>query len=107
MKKLITLFIFLLFTTFLFSQENTIKISPKSLNSWSSILIKAEKKGMYYLIIKDSKGKQILKKEVNISNKKIFAFKNNFKNYKKGNYSFQLIQNDSIISKIDIEKIKE
>ncbi len=107
MKNIIIVLSFLLFSTFLFSQENKITVSPSSLESWSSISVVVAKKGIYNLKIINSKGKEMLKKELEISDRKIFGFKYNFRNFKKGNYSFELIKNDSIVAKSNIQKIKK
>jgi len=86
-KKLILLFmLFFFFTKDNYGQENKIKISPNNLLGTSSILLTLEDRGKYSLTIKNKIGKKIFIKKFEIFEKKLFAFKYNFKNFDKGDY---------------------
>ena len=89
-----------------FSQEYKIIVAPKSLYKTSSISLFVKNSGTYHLKVKNEKGKEMLNKEIEISDKKIYVFKHNFKNFKIGKYSFELYKNNRIILKNNITKFE-
>lgn len=95
------LFFFMLtffFTQYNHGQENKIKISPNNLLGTSSILLTLEDRGKYSLTIKNKTGEKIFIKKFEIFEKKLFAFKYNFKNFDKGDYTFELSKKRKIIA---------
>ena len=104
-KKLIFfLMLFFFFTKDNYGQENKIKISPNNLLGTSSILLTLEDRGKYSLTIKNKSGDKIFVKKFEIFEKKLFAFKYNFKNFDKGDYTFELSSKRKIIANKKISK---
>jgi hypothetical protein len=98
-KKLILfLMLFFFFTKDNYGQENKIKISPNNLLGTSSILLTLEDRGKYSLTIKNKTGEKIFIKKFEIFEKKLFAFKHDFKNFDKGDYTFELSSKRIIIA---------
>ena len=90
--------LFFFFTKDNYGQENKIKISPNNLLGTSSILLTLEDRGKYSLTIKNKSGDKIFVKKFEIFEKKLFAFKYNFKNFDKGDYTFELSSKRKIIA---------
>jgi|TARA_B110000879_G_C10926552_1_gene414221 hypothetical protein len=104
-KKLILfLMLFFFFTKDNYGQENKIKISPNNLLGTSSILLTLEDRGKYSLTIKNKTGEKIFIKKFEIFEKKLFAFKHDFKNFDKGDYTFELSSKREIIANKKISK---
>ena len=98
-KKIVFFFmLFIFFSNDNYGQENKIKISPNNLLGTSSILLTLEDRGKYSLTIKNKTGKKIFIKKFEIFEKKLFAFKYNFKNFDKGDYTFELSSKRKIIA---------
>ncbi|MDC3195751.1 hypothetical protein OAT76_05030 [Flavobacteriaceae bacterium] len=98
-KKLILfLMLFFILAKDNYGQENKIKISPNNLLGTSSILLTLEDRGKYSLTIKNKTGDKILIKKFEIFDKNLFAFKYNFKNFDKGDYTFELSSKRIIIA---------
>ena len=98
-KKIVFFFmLFIFFSNDNYGQENKIKISPNNLLGTSSILLTLEDRGKYSLTIKNKSGKKIFIKKFEIFEKKLFAFKHNFKNFDKGDYTFELSSKRKIIA---------
>ena len=105
-KKLILfLMLFFFFTKDNYGQENKIKISPNNLLGTSSTILTLEDRGKYSLTIKNKSGKKIFIKKFEIFEKKLFAFKHNFKNFDKGDYTFELSKERKIIANKKFSKI--
>mgnify|MGYP000034979659 FL=1 len=105
MKKIVLFFmLFFLFTQYNYGQENKIKISPSNLLGTSSILLTVEDRGSYSLTIKNKTGEKIFIKKFEIFEKKLFAFKHDFKNFDKGDYTFELSSKREIIANKKISK---
>jgi len=100
MNKKLVLFLMLFFILAKdnYGQENKIKISPNNLLGTSSILLTLEDRGKYSLTIKNKSGDKIFVKKFEIFEKKLFAFKYNFKNFDKADYTFELSSKRKIIA---------
>ena len=99
MKKIVLFFmLFFLFTQYNYGQEYIIKISPNNLFGTSSIVLITEDKGSYSLTIKNKTGEKIFIKKFEIFEKKPYAFKHDFKNLDKGDYTFELSRKRKIIA---------
>ena len=100
MNKKLVLFLMLFFILAKdnYGQENKIKISPNNLLGTSSILLTLEDRGKYSLTIKNKSGDKIFVKKFEIFEKKLFAFKYKFKNFDKGDYTFELSSKRKIIA---------
>jgi hypothetical protein len=99
MKKIVLFFmLFFLFTQYNYGQENKIKISPSNLLGTSSILLTLEDRGKYSLTIKNKTGEKIFIKKFEIFEKKLFAFKHDFKKFDNGDYTFELSSKRKIIA---------
>ena len=100
MNKKLVLFLMLFFILAKdnYGQENKIKISPNNLLGTSSILFTLEDRGKYSLTIKNKSGDKIFVKKFEIFDKKKFSFKYNFKNFDKGDYTFELSSKRKIIA---------
>ena len=104
-KKLILFFmLFFFFTKDNYGQENKIKISPNNLLGTSSILLTLEDRGKYSLTIKNKIGEKIFIKKFEIFEKKLYAFKYDFKNFDNGDYTFELSSKRKIIANKKISK---
>ena len=104
-KKLILfLMLFFFFTKDNYGQENKIKISPNNLTATSSILIEVKEIGNYSIQLSDNLGEIIFIKNFKVFDKKLFAFKYNFKNLKKGNYKFEVIKKKKTITRLNLNK---
>ena len=98
-KKILLFFmLFLFFTQYNYGQENKIKISPNNLSGTSSILLTLEERGEYNLTIINKTGEKIFIKKFEIFEKKSYAFKHDFKNFDKGDYTFELSSKRKIIA---------
>ena len=106
MYKKILLLIFLLFffTKNNYGQENKIRISPNNLTATSSILIDVKEIGDYSIQLSDNLGEIIFIKNFKVLDKKLFEFKYNFKNLKKGNYTFEVIKKKKTITRLNLNK---
>tara|TARA_B110000208_G_C11388591_1_gene291477 strand:- start:54 stop:377 length:324 start_codon:yes stop_codon:yes gene_type:complete len=104
-KKIIILVLLLFFFTINnYGQENKIRISPNNLTATSSILIEVKEIGDYSIQLSDNLGEIIFIKNFKVLDKKLFAFKYNFKNLKKGNYTFEVIKKKKIITRLNLNK---
>lgn len=90
--------LFFFFSKDNYGQENKIKISPNNLLGTSSILLIIEDRGSYSLTIKNKTGEKIFIKRFEIFEKKLYAFKHDFKNFDKGDYTFELSSKRKIIA---------
>lgn len=97
-KILLFLMLFFFFSKDNYGQENKIKISPNNLLGTSSILLTIEDRGSYSLTIKNKTGEKIFIKRFEIFEKKLYAFKHDFKNFDKGDYTFELSSKRKIIA---------
>lgn len=99
LKRILLFFmLFFFFSKENYGQENKIKISPNNLLGTSSILLTLEDRGKYSLTIKNKTGEKIFIKKFEVFEKKLFAFKHNFKNFDKGVYTFELSSKRKIIA---------
>lgn len=104
-KKIVLFFmLFIFFSNDNYGQENKIKISPNNLIGTASILLTIEDRGKYSLTIKNKTGEKIFIKKFEIFEKKLYAFKHDFKNFDKGDYTFELSSNREIIAKKKLSK---
>ncbi len=90
--------LFFFFSKHNYGQENIIKISPNNLFGTSSIVLITEDKGSYNLTIKNKTGEKIFIKKFEIFEIKPYAFKHDFKNLDKGDYTFELSRKRKIIA---------
>ena len=102
MNKKLVLFLMLFFILAKdnYGQENKIKISPNNLLGTSSILLTLEDRGKYSLTIKNKSGDKIFVKKFEIFEKKLFAFKYNFKNFDKDFFSNFIFNRQTIFTSI-------
>ena len=104
-KKIVFFFmLFIFFSNDNYGQENKIKISPNNLLGTSSILLTVDDRGSYSLTIKNKTGEKIFIKKFEIFEKKLYAFKHDFKNFDKGGYTFELSSKKEIIANKKISK---
>jgi predicted ABC-type exoprotein transport system permease subunit len=104
MNKKLVLFLMLFLFFFKHNYGQEIKVYPAHLMATSLVIISVEEIGKYKLMLKSESGDKIFVKKFEIFDKKKFSFKYNFKNFDKGDYTFELSSKRKIIANKKISK---